>query len=138
MSPAIGEHAESRLPLRGEDVAVLATRFLVHLVPFPLRTVAFLALTAAGLGGLLAAFELGQASDHHWLACCVSLLVLEPMAVACLLSAFLLLWPSSALSEVFVTAWRRARVAGLVTGFALLTGLTWISFYLIHELWVWR
>src|SRR3954447_19724343 len=87
----------SRLPLRGR---LLLTVYMV----------------IGALGGSLGAHTVLVEFSHSWIAWCVSLIILEPVGLACSFGLIVLIFPRSLVSGWFSHALKRAKMAALVVG----------------------
>ncbi len=120
----------------GEPRSPLAARLLEEWRDSPLRVRVFLCVLTglAGVGCLYGGYAISHESPG-WVSWLLTILILEPLGVACLLSLLLVAAPTPFLGFLFSGSIKRARgvviAVGIAFGFGMLVGVAFV----VRELW---
>lgn len=103
-----------RLPLRGR---ILLTTYLI----------------IGAFGGLYGAHTVLDEFSKSWVAWTLSLVVLEPVGLACAFGLIVLVFPRSRVATWFSSALKRAKIAAVVVGLVFASALLGSVSFLLYE-----
>jgi hypothetical protein len=104
-------------------------------LPFRARILLAIYMVIGAFGGLLGAHTIIGEFPKSWVAWGISLLVLEPVGLACALGLIVLVFPQSPIAAWFTSTLRRAKTASLIVGFIFAAGFLGSVTFLLYELW---
>lgn len=114
-----------------------AARFVEEWAQLPLRGRVLLAvyMVIGAFGGLIGADSVLAEFTHSWIGWAVSLIVLEPVGLACALGLFVLIFPRSRIAGWFCHALGRAKVAAVVVGLIFVSAILSCLTFFLYEFW---
>ena len=107
-------------------------------LPCRSRIVLTICLLVGAFGGLWGGILLTSDFRRSWVAWAISLLILDPVGLACALGLIVLIFPSSLLAHQFGKTLREARRAAALVGLIVVAALLGCFLFLLVELWKMR
>ena len=114
-----------------------ATRWIAEWSHLPLRGRILLAtyMVIGAFGGLFGSHTVLTEFPRSWVAWAVSLVILEPVGLACALGLIVLAFPHSAVTGWFTSTLKRAKTASIIVGLIFASAFLGSVVFLLYELW---